>query len=143
MGDVESLKMITNEERQSIKMVNTVQKDLLNHAKDFLEQHSISMDTPTLQDCLPYVKKHENQTLTKIQSQLVEKDSLLKNQNDLNHGSRLGGGVFAHDILAQQIDIPYHQCAGSKIVSALGAYHSFGLSMAVISFTAHFCRKKG
>ena len=84
MGDIEALKAITNEERKLIKMVNTAQKDLLNHAKDFLEQHSISMDTPTLQDCLPYVKAQEHQTLTTLQSQLVEKVSLLKKQNDLN-----------------------------------------------------------
>ena len=84
VGDVEALKSITNEERKWIKMVNTAQKDLLNHAKDFLEQRSISMDTPTLQDCLPYVKAQEYQTLTTLQSQLVEKVSLLKKQNDLN-----------------------------------------------------------
>src|SRR4051794_20360018 len=83
-GDVEALKLITNEERKLIKMVNTAQKDLLKHAKDFLEQRSILMDTPTLQDCLPYVKAQEDQTLTILQSQLVEKVSLLKKQNDLN-----------------------------------------------------------
>ena len=84
MGDVEALKSITNEERKWIKMVNTAQKDLLNHAKDFLEQRSISIDAPTLQDCLPYVKAQEYMTLTTLQSQLVEKVSLLKKQNDLN-----------------------------------------------------------
>ena len=84
IGDIEALKSITNEERKLIKMVNTAQKDLLNHAKDFLEQRSILMDTPTLQDCLPYVKEQEYMTLTTLQTQLVEKVSLLKKQNDLN-----------------------------------------------------------
>ena len=84
VGDVEALKLITNEERKSIKMVNTAQKDLLNHSKNFLEQRCISMDTPTLQDCLPFVKEQEYMTLTTLKSQLVEKFSLLKKQNDLN-----------------------------------------------------------
>ena len=84
VGDVEALKGITNEERKLIKMVNTAQKDLLNQAKDFLEQRSNSMDAPTLQDCLPFVIAQEQQTLTTLQSQLVEKVSLLKRQNDLN-----------------------------------------------------------
>ena len=107
VGDIEALKAITNEERKLIKMVNTAQKDLLNHAKDFLEQRSISVDTPTLQDCLPYVKAQEHQTLTTLQSQLVEKVSLLKKQNDLNQQllkQSLSFVQLSLDLLTPEID---------------------------------------
>ena len=124
VGDVESLKLITNEERKSIKMVNTAQKDLLNHAKDFLEQHSISMDTPTLQDCLPYVKEHEYQTLTTLQSQLVEKVSLLKKQNDLNQQllkQSLSFVQLSLDLLTPEIDTyNYERPDGNQPYEHLG-----------------------
>ena len=124
VGDVESLKLITNEERQSVKMVNTAQKDLLNHTKDFLEQHSISMDIPTLQDCLPYVKEHEYQTITTIQSQLVEKVSLLKKQNDLNQQllkQSLSFVQLSLDLLTPEIDTyNYERPDGNQPYEHLG-----------------------
>jgi len=84
-GDLEELKWMTNEERNLIKSINTAQKELMNHVKSFLQQHhSISMDQPNLRDCLAYVKGQEHQKLITLQSQLVEKVSLLKKQNDLN-----------------------------------------------------------
>lgn len=108
VGDVETLKSLTNEERKWIKMVNTAQKDLLNHAKDFLEQRSILMDTPTLQDCLPYVKAQESTTLTTLQTQLVEKVFLLKKQNDLNQQllkQSLSFVQLSLDLLTPDIDM--------------------------------------
>lgn len=83
-GDVEALKSMTNDERKKIKSMNTAQKDLMNEAKFFLQQHSIAVDTPTIHDCLQYATEQEKQILTALQSQLVEKISLVKQQNDLN-----------------------------------------------------------
>ncbi|MCQ6277133.1 flagellar protein FlgN [Bacillus sp. V3B] len=83
-GDVEALKSITNDERNDLKLIHAAQKDLMSDAKNFLQYHSISIDQPTLRDCLQHVKEQDQQTLTTLQLQLVEKVSLFKKQNDLN-----------------------------------------------------------
>jgi hypothetical protein len=56
----------------------------MNDAKAFLQSHSILIDQPTLRDCLKHVEEQERQILTILQSQLVEKVSRVKKQNDLN-----------------------------------------------------------
>jgi flagellar biosynthesis/type III secretory pathway chaperone len=84
VGDVEGLKSIINEERKLITSIAAVQKAFIDQSKRFLHHHGISMDTPTLSDCLQKTNDQEKQVLTTLQSQIVNKAEQVRKQNELN-----------------------------------------------------------
>ena len=84
VNNVSALKEIVNDERNYFKIINLKQKELLEHARGFLQHQSIANEIPTLRDCIYAANEQDRQTLTALQTELIETVSLLKQQNDLN-----------------------------------------------------------
>ena len=84
VGDVEGLKSLINEERKLMTSIAAVQKAFLDQSQRFLHHHGISMETPTLSDCIGRANDQERQVLTTLQNQIVNKAQQVKKQNELN-----------------------------------------------------------
>lgn len=84
VGDVEGLKSLINEERKLMTSIAAVQKAFLYQSQRFLHHHGISMETPTLSDCIGRANDQERQVLATLQTQIVNKAQQVKVQNELN-----------------------------------------------------------
>lgn len=106
-GDVEALKLITKEERKSIQLINTLQKELTSHAKLFLEGKGQPAENPSLSECILHADIQKKQNLIELHTQFLEAASSLKKQNDLNQQLLSQSLAFVQvslDLLSPEMD---------------------------------------
>ncbi|WP_163099302.1 flagellar protein FlgN [Peribacillus alkalitolerans] len=83
-GDMEALNRMLQEEQKHVKAIETVEKERVVAATEFLEskgQHSIE---PTVSNCLLYMDESTQHLLEVLKNQLLDEISSLKEWNELN-----------------------------------------------------------
>ena len=85
--------------------------------KDFFIHHGISIETPTLSDCLQKANDQERQVLKTLQNQIVNKAQQVKKQNELNQQLLKQSLAFVQmslDLLTPDMDSYNYERTGQK-----------------------------